>query len=117
MIRILFALMLTAGTASAQASGWPWQNQADEPLAYCQGFVVGGLSSRHMEGVARTDLWLARNYIIRSGPVDPGAAAEEFNAGRGKFDPAIDSATQLAALDDANGTCGLGRSGHQVTGW
>lgn len=117
MIRILFALILTAGASSVHASGWPWQKQTDESLAYCQGFVVGGLASSHMEGVSRTDLWLAWNYIIRSGQVDPAAASDEFNAGRDKMSPAIDAAAQQASLEEAYGSCGLGRSGHQVTGW
>ena len=118
MTRILLSLILTLGTASAGATNWPWQDPApQEPPEYCKGFVVGGLASRQVSGMSRTDLWLAWSYVTRTGIVDTTIASSEFQAGLGQFQNVADATAAETIVKNADGDCGLGRSGHQVTGW
>jgi len=118
MTRILLALTLTLAAASAGATTWPWQEPVSKaPPEYCKGLVIGGLSSRQVSGTSRTDLWLAWNYVIRSGALDPAVAASEYQQGRAQFDQVADAAAASAVLQNSDGDCGLGRSGHQITGW
>ena len=119
MSRALITLILALGATSASALNWPWTAPAiaQQPPEYCKGFVVGGLGSRLVSGMSRTDLWLAWNYVIRSGALDQTTAANEFQAGLAQFQDAPDAATAETVLQQADGECGLGRTGHQVTGW
>jgi hypothetical protein len=120
MTRILLALTLTLTAASAGATTWPWQDPPPvEPPEYCKGFVLGGLASHELSGKSRTDLWLAWNYVIRSGALDQTVAANEYQQGRAQFQEVADAAAAKAVLQqaDGDGACGLGRSGHEVTGW
>jgi hypothetical protein len=118
MTRILLALTLTLAAASAGATTWPWQEPVPtEPPEYCKGLVIGGLASKQVSGTSRTDLWLAWNYVIRSGALDQAVAGSEFQQGRAQFDQVADAAAGAAVLQKSDGNCGLGRSGHQITGW
>ncbi len=118
MTKILLALALTLTAASASATNWPWQSPApQEPPQYCKGFVVGGLASNVVSGVSRTDLWLAWSYVIRSGNKDQTVAATEYQAGREQFQNVADATAATSILQQADGDCGLGRSGHEITGW
>ena len=117
MTRFLFVLILTVATASSNAARWPWQDSPEEPLDYCQGFVVGGLASSQTQGQSRTSLWLAWNYIERSLAPDHSPVVAEYQAGRGEFLQITDAGNALSLLEKADGTCGLGRSGHQISGW
>lgn len=118
MTRILLALTLTLTAAGAGAATWPWQEPASqEPPEYCKGLVIGGLASKQVSGTSRTDLWLAWNYVIRSGALDQTAAGSEFQQGRAQFDQVADAAAATTVLQQSDGDCGLGRSGHQITGW
>lgn len=120
MNRIFLTFLLTMAAASASAMNWPWQDPAqEEPPEYCKGFVVGGLASMQVSGMSRTDLWLAWNYVTRSGIVGTTMAIPEFKAGLDKFETVADStaANQMVADANAEGDCGLGRSGHEITGW
>ena len=118
MTKILLALTLILTAASAGAANWPWQDPAPEdPPEYCKGFVVGGLASREVSGMSRTDLWLAWNYVVRSGIVDTTIASAEFQTGLGQFQTVADTAAANTLVNNAYGDCGLGRSGHEVTGW
>lgn len=118
MKRIFLILILAATTGVANASGWPWQDSKQDDLDFCTGLVVGGLASDRMEGVSRTDLWLAWGYLIRSaGALNHDSSTADFTAGRDQFSDTVDATAQLANLDDADGSCGFGRSGHQITGW
>jgi hypothetical protein len=117
MKRIFLVLFLATTASSANASGWPWQDAPEQPLDYCAGLVVGGLHSDRMEGVSRTELWLAWGYLIRSGALKQGTTTDGFKTGRDQFSSTLDAATQQTNLDDADGSCGLGRSGHQIAGW
>jgi len=117
MIRIVLALSLMVASVGAAAVDWPWSAAAPERLAWCKGFVVGGLHSQQAADVQRTELWLAWNYLIRSGAVDHGADTEDYAAGRARITEDMDGAAVQSALDEADGECGLGRSGRQVTGW
>jgi hypothetical protein len=113
-------LSLTAITSiSANALDLPW----DEPVSgkttqYCTGFVVGGLASKQVSGVSRTQLWLAWNYVIRAGALGlKGELPEEFQSGRAQFQSVADNRAAENVMQHADGDCGLGRSGHQITGW
>ncbi|CAA0078496.1 Uncharacterised protein [Halioglobus japonicus] len=118
MTRIFLAFILTMTAASAGAANWPWQDPAqEEPPEYCKGFVVGGLASREVSGMSRTDLWLAWSYVTRSGIIGTTIASPEFQSGLGKFQTVADSTAANTLVEDADGNCGLGRSGLEITGW
>jgi hypothetical protein len=118
MTRILLALTLSLTAATASATTWPWQDPAPkEPPEYCKGLVIGGLASKQVSGTSRTDLWLAWNYVIRSGALDQTVAASEYQQGRAQFEQVADAAAAAAVLEKSDGDCGLGRTGHQITGW
>jgi hypothetical protein len=118
MTRALMSFILVLAATSAGATTWPWQAPADgQAPEYCKGLVVGGLGSHQVSGMSRTDLWLAWNYVIRSGALDQTAAASEFQAGLAQFQNAPDAASAASILQQADGSCGLGRTGHQITGW
>ncbi len=118
MTRLLLAFLLTLATAGASAMNWPWQDPApQEPPEYCKGFVVGGLASREVSGMSRTDLWLAWSYVIRTGIVDTTIASTEFQAGLDQFQHVADASAAEAIVRKADGNCGLGRSGLEITGW
>jgi hypothetical protein len=126
MKKILFALTMTATAAmtmtitaaNANAINWPWeQPAAQQAPEFCKGFVLAGLASDQVSGVSRTDLWLAWSYVIRGGALAQNSAAEEFQAGRAKFQNVADREAGASIVRDADGKCGLGRSGLQITGW
>jgi hypothetical protein len=120
MTRTLLALTFTLALASASAGAatWPWQEPvSQEPPEYCKGLVISGLASKQVSGTSRTELWLAWNYVIRSGALDQTVAASEYQQGRAQFDQVADAAAAEAVLQQSDGDCGLGRSGHQITGW
>lgn len=119
MTRALVTLILLfATTAGARAVECPWQTSAEhQPPEYCKGFVVGGLASKQVSGPARTELWLAWNYMIRSGALEQTAATEEFQSGLAQFQNVADASAAASVVEQANGSCGLGRTGHQITGW
>jgi hypothetical protein len=117
MTRFLLVIALTVTAASANAASWSWQDSPVERPDYCKGFVASGLSSTQAAGSSRTSLWLAWNYLLRATPDSEGYGSDEFNAGHAQFTTMLDSSDAVSILADADGTCGLGRSGHQVTGW
>jgi hypothetical protein len=117
MIRMLLVFTLAAVATGASAADWPWQDTPEERPDYCKGFVVGGLASSQVAGPLRTDLWLAWNYLIRSTALSNSTATQEYQSGRELFTPQMDVALAQANVAEADGSCGLGRKGHQVTGW
>ena len=119
MTRTILAVLLVLAATRASALDWPWQNPVAEQQApeYCKGFVVGGLGSKQVSGMYRTDLWLAWSYIIRSGALNQTAATEEFQTGLAQFQQAPDAAAAQTIVQQADGACGLGRTGLQITGW
>ena len=118
MNRTLIGLILTVASASVSAANWPWQDSAAEaPSDYCMGFLVGGLASNEVGGMSRTGLWQAWSYLIRSGALDHVAATNEYKSGQEQFRNAPDAVAAESILQEAQGDCGLGRTGHQVTGW
>ena len=116
MTRYLLALALSVAASGATAANWPWENSPGEKLEYCTGLVVGGLDSNRVAGDSRTSLWLAWSYLVRSGAVHIQHAGE-FTSGRELFSDDVATDTLQANLDNADGSCGLGRSGRQITGW
>lgn len=118
MTRTFLAVTLTVISATASATNWPWQDSTVvEPPGYCKGFVLSGLESRLVGGMSRADLWLAWSYLIRSGAIEPRARGKEYQAGLEQFQSVADTAAAESILQNARGECGLGRSGHQITGW
>ena len=117
MTRFLLILALTVTAASASAANWPWQDSPVERPNYCKGFILSGLSSTQAAGASRTSLWLAWNHLLRSTSIGEGYDSEEFHAGQAQFTSLLGSSDVASILSDADGTCALGRSGHQVTGW
>jgi hypothetical protein len=118
MIKTLLTLMLALTSLNASAVDWPWQDTTvNEPLEYCKGFVVGGLASKQVAGMSRTELWLAWSYVIRSGGLDHRAAEKEYQAGQEQFQNTPDAASAESILQKEAGDCGLGRTGLQITGW
>jgi hypothetical protein len=118
MTRALITLILLLASAAASAVEWPWQDPAvGKSPEYCKGFVVGGLGSKQVAGMSRTDLWLAWSYVIRSGGLTQRTAQNEFQAGLEHFQTVADAAAAESILQQAHGNCGLGRTGLQITGW
>jgi len=117
MTRFLFILLLITTATSANAANWPWQDSPVERPDYCKGFVTSGLSSSQSAGTSRTALWLAWNYLLRSTTVGESYESEASHAGQAQFTALLDSGDVASILNDADGTCGLGRSGRQITGW
>ena len=117
MIRTLMIFLLLTGASSTALAGWFGNDAPEDSLEYCTGLVLGGLESRQTAGPSRTALWLAWSYVIRSGALAQDTGSEAVNEGRAKFSDELDVATIQANLDQADGTCGLGRSNRQITGW
>jgi hypothetical protein len=120
MNKLFFAVILSVTAVSAGASNWPWDNtEPQQPPQYCMGFVVGGLASNQVSGMSRTDLWLAWSYVIRSGALEQTVDATQsvYQQGREKFQNVADNAAATSIVQNADGDCGLGRSGLQITGW
>ena len=118
MNRTLLASIFFLISASVSAANWPWQDaSAEGPSDYCVGLLVGGLASKQVTSISRTDLWLAWSYVIRSGALDQSAGIKEYRSGQDLFQNAPDASTAESILQEAQGDCGLGRTGHQVTGW
>jgi len=117
MIRFLFIFMLSLSAAHASAYNWPWQDIPEQRLDYCSGFILSGLSSTAVEGTSRTDLWLAWNYILSLKTIGQTDSQDEYDAGHGQFTDQLSVADAQAIVEQADGSCGLGRHGLQVTGW
>ncbi|MDG2273227.1 MAG: hypothetical protein P8L39_13065 [Halioglobus sp.] len=114
----LVTLMLTCAVNSAGATDIASLNSATaETPAYCKGLVIGGLASREVTSAERTKLWLAWNYVIRSGALHNDATRGEYQAGWGQFQAAADTAAAQSVAENADRKCGLRRSGYQITGW
>jgi hypothetical protein len=118
MTRKFLTLIFAFTAASASAIDLPWQHSTiSETPEYCKGFVTGGLASQEVAGASRIDLWLAWNYVIRSGTLNYHAAKDEYQSGRDQFQNTQGTATAQSVVQKADGECGLGRTGHQITGW
>jgi hypothetical protein len=147
MTSILRASLLSIATAvtatfttTAGAVDWPWQTATPtEPLQYCKGFVAGGLDSTLISGMSRTELWLAWSYVIRADitatqgtavatdntAIDGSTtnvattelASNEYQSGVAQFSTLANATSAETILHDKTGDCGIGRSGHQITGW
>ena len=55
--------------------------------------------------------------MIQSDPLKQSLGSEEFQAGRQQFQQVADAAAAKALVEKTDGNCGLGRSGHEITGW
>jgi hypothetical protein len=118
MKRTLFAWMFAFTATGANAIDMPWQESAvSETPEYCKGFVIGGLASKQVAGTSRTDLWLAWNHVIRHGALNHDAAKDEYQAGWEQFQNIPNSTDAQSVVQNADGECGLGRTGLQITGW
>lgn len=118
MTRRFLTLIFAFAASSVSAVDAPWHQSAiSETPAYCKGFVIGGLASYEVAGVHRTDLWLAWNHVIRSGALHDDATKGEYQAGWAQFQDIQDIAGAESVMKKADGECGLGRTGRQITGW
>lgn len=118
MNRLLPAALLALTCNVALAAGMPWQEPAlGQSPEYCMGLVVGGLSSKKVGGMDRSELWQAWSYLIRGGALEHVTASSEYNSGLALFNDAADTDAATAILEEAMGDCGLGRSNLQITGW
>ena len=118
MKKILTAAILSLACTSANAINWPGQEpESVEAWDYCMGLVVGGLASSNVAGMSRSELWQAWSYLIRSGALTQMNPSDEYRAGITLFQQTADAKAAETVLEDAMGGCGLGRSGHQITGW
>lgn len=112
----VLALPLLLGSAGVGAA-WPWETQSGVDAAWCKGFVAAGLASEQVTDDDRTELWLAWNYTIRHGAAGQLADSAAYQQGAARFSPDMTADQVRTVLDQAAGDCGLGRSGHQITGW
>lgn len=118
MNRLVLAAILALTCNSAIAVGLPWQESTlGQSPEYCMGLVVGGLSSKKVGGMDRSELWQAWSYLIRGGALEHVTASSEYNSGLALFHDAADTDAANAILEEAMGDCGLGRSSLQITGW
>ena len=112
------ALLLSLACASANAASAPWQDSGPgESRDFCLGLVVGGLASKQVAGMSRSELWQAWSYLIRGGALNQFSPTDEFKDGLSRFQNAADTEAAEAVLQDSKGDCGIGRSGYQITGW
>jgi hypothetical protein len=117
MTRLLLILTLAICSAQANAYNWPWQDIPEQRLDYCSGFILSGLSSTAVQGSSRTHLWLAWNHILSLKTIGQTESQDEFDAGHGQFTDQLSVADAETIMEQADSSCGLGRSGLQVTGW
>ena len=118
MDKFVLATLLALAFSSTATAGLPWQDQASgQSPEYCMGLVVGGLASKEVGGMSRSALWQAWSYLIRGGALDHITASDEYKSGLAQFQNAASSDSAKSVLQDAMGSCGLGRTGHQITGW
>ena len=108
MTRILLVLTLTISAATVTAADWPWQDEPEERLDYCKGFIVGGLVSEQVAGADRVSLWRAWSYLIRSDSAEPTLAATEYLAGQEQFKSNLESGSAQSVMEQANGSCRRG---------
>lgn len=107
-----FALVLLLVTASTNALAWqlPWQEPPPERIDYCRGFLLKGLGAFPVEGLSRTQLWLAWNEVINATSLERDRKLEEVAAGKEFFTSMLDSGNIQAILDEADTTCAMGTS-------
>jgi hypothetical protein len=117
MNKLLAALLLSLACAGANAASPQQDSALGESWDFCMGLVVGGLASNKVGGMSRSALWQAWSYLIRSGALDQISPTADYKAGLSRFQSAADTTAAEAVLQDATGECGIGRSGHQITGW
>ena len=118
MNKFVLSIFLALFFSSTATAGLPWQDlTSGQAPEYCMGLVVGGLASNKVGGMSRSELWQAWSYLIRGGALDHVTASNEYKSGLAQFQNAADTESAESTLREAMGSCGLGRSGHQITGW
>ena len=118
MNKFLATVLLSLACASANAASAPWQQSVPgESSDFCLGLVLGGLASKQVGGMSRSELWQAWNYLIRSGALHQMSLTEDFKTGQSRFQNAADTESAATVFKDAKGDCGIGRMGYQITGW
>jgi hypothetical protein len=118
MTKFVLSTLLALSLNSAATAGLPWLDRATgQSPEYCMGLVVGGLASNKVGGMSRSELWQAWSYLIRGGALDHVTASDEYKSGLAQFQGAPDPDAAESSLQQAMGSCGLGRTGHQITGW
>lgn len=107
-----FALIFLLVSASANTLAWqfPWQEPPPERIDYCRGFLLKGLGEFPVEGLSRTQLWLAWNEVINATSLERDRKMDEVEAGKAFFTSMLDSGDIQAILDEADTTCAMGTS-------
>jgi hypothetical protein len=107
-----FALIVLLFTASSSALAWqlPWQEKPPERIDYCRGFLLKSLGAFPVEGLSRTQLWLAWNEVINATSLERERKMDEVDAGKAFFTSNLDSGNIQAILDEADTTCAMGTS-------
>ena len=100
------------------------ERQADIVFGDCRAHRLGAgdiVELRHLhapaEGVDRTQLWLAWNYLVRDGAVGEAGRSQDYPAGANRFASVADAGAAHDLVTSEYGDCGLGRTGYAVTGW
>ena len=92
MNRKTLALMVSLACSTGSSVAGSSQHSGAESAEYCKGLVVGGLGSKQVSGMSRTELWKAWSYLIRSGALPQNTAANQLQAGLDQFQNATDAA-------------------------
>ncbi len=118
MKKIFITTFLSLACANAGAVNWPGQaTNPGQSWDYCMGLVLGGLDSNKVGGMSRSELWQAWSFLIRSGALEQISPTDDYKAGLARFGEATDADSAETILEDVMGECGIGRTGHQITGW
>ena len=110
MSRFILVLLLFTGSSSALAWQLPWQETPPERIDYCRGFLLKSLGAFPVEGLSRTQLWLAWNEVINATSLERARNMDEVDAGRAFFTSNLDSGNIQAILEEADTTCAMGTS-------
>jgi hypothetical protein len=93
----------------SQAFDWPWQDQQHEDYSYCKGFAHSGLASTAVTSVARIQLWLDWNNVVRA-QFEKGSLDEaRYELGKARFESLLGANDPAAILDAAKDECDFGR--------
>lgn len=113
MIRCIYLAVFGAALAlPAQAYEWPWQSQKEANYGYCKGFVMAGLAQEQLGKVARVDLWLTWNHILRAQLPEGTITDSDFQEGRDKLTALVANADYEGIREVADQECYLGRNRH-----
>jgi len=105
---LILTLLIVA--SPSQAFDWPWQNQQQhEDYSYCKGFAHAGLASTAVASVARIQLWLDWNNVVRTQFKKGSLDGARYELGKARFESLLAENKTGAILDAAKDECDFGR--------